>query len=149
MSKIFLLALAASFISASCNLETSKFFNDGQVEIKNRKLDVAVSDDPQELRLGLSVVSEISESQGMLFVYDGPSRPNFWMKDMKFPIDIVWIRSNRVADLSLYLEPEPGKKDRELNLYAPSADVDMVLEVTAGWVTANNVQIGDEVKIIF
>jgi uncharacterized membrane protein (UPF0127 family) len=48
-------------------------------------LAVAITDEDQIK--GLSIKDQMNENEGMLFVYDKPSRQSFWMKDMRFPID--------------------------------------------------------------
>jgi uncharacterized membrane protein (UPF0127 family) len=40
---------------------------------------------------GLAVKNELRDNESMLFVYEEPSKQSFWMKDMRFPIDIIWI----------------------------------------------------------
>jgi uncharacterized membrane protein (UPF0127 family) len=48
-------------------------------------LAVAITDEDQIK--GLSIKDQMNENEGMLFVYDKPSRQSFWMKVMRFPID--------------------------------------------------------------
>ena len=55
------------------------------------KVDLALTDAAQEK--GLSGRSGLKESEGMLFVFNKPGRYGFWMKDMQFPIDMIWISS--------------------------------------------------------
>lgn len=149
MNKVFALTAAIAFAATSCNPKIAEpSFNDAQVEINYKNLNVFVADQPEEQRLGLSIRDQLPESEGMVFTYDQLQKPSFWMKGMKFPIDIIWIRNNRVVDLSLYLQPEPGKEDRQLKLYTPKTEVDMVLEVSSGWATKNDIQLGDEVKLL-
>lgn len=147
MSKVYILLVALPLLATSCSKQAEFLYNDGAVELAGRRLNVQVADQIEEQQQGLSGRAGISENEGMLFIYDRPIRAGFWMKDMLFPIDIVWIREGRVVDLSLLAAPEPGKPDHELKVYFPKTEVDQVLEVAGGWVTGNNLTIGDEVSV--
>jgi len=49
----------------------------------------------------------LSAHQGMLFVYQTPARQCFWMKDMLFPIDIIWVNAQQtVVRVALQVRPE-------------------------------------------
>lgn len=60
------------------------------------KLSVEVVNTPESRELGLSGRSGISDKHGMLFVFPSSGSFGFWMKDMKFPIDMVWINKDGV-----------------------------------------------------
>lgn len=99
-------------------------------------------------RLGLSGRDGLGENSGMLFVFDHSDFYDFWMKDMKFPLDIIWIKNNKVADLEENVPPPlAGAPDASPPVYKPEAPADSVLEVKAGFAGKNQVKIGDEVKI--
>ena len=79
---------------------------------------IAGADFPVELAItaeeqiqGLSGRPALAAGTGMLFVYQQQSKYSFWMPDMRFPLDIVWISSDCVvADVTLNaLPPEPGQ----------------------------------------
>ncbi len=57
--------------------------------------DVAITDEDQTK--GLSIKDHMNENEGMLFAYDKPSQQSFWMKDMRFPIDIIWLNCGRIC----------------------------------------------------
>ncbi len=80
----------------------------------------------------------------MLFIFPTPDTYAFHMKDMRFPIDIIWIRSNVIVDIS---KDVPVPKGMDLPTYQPSADADMVLEVNAHFTDRYNIQPGDKVEI--
>jgi len=63
------------------------------------------STDEQRIR-GLSGSEKLNENQGMLFLFDKPSKQGFWMNKMNFPIDIVWLDSNnKVVHIEKQLDP--------------------------------------------
>ena len=83
----------------------------------------------------------------MLFVFENKGPYGFWMKDMKFAIDIIWIDENKnILDIVANTAPQPGKKDKELTVYKPRDDALYVLEFNAGLANLNNLQIGDKVS---
>ena len=67
------------------------------------------------------------------------------MRDMKFSIDIIWIRDNAVVDVSENL-PLPVFGNLLIE-YSPSSNINKVLEVPAEFVKANNIKIGDNLEI--
>jgi len=95
---------------------------------------------PEEKARGLSDRESLAENMGMLFVYEKPVLPGFWMKDMKFPIDIIWIDAGKkIVDITENLVPETFSQ-----LFYPRSPVLYVLEVNANWARNHNVTIGDE-----
>jgi uncharacterized membrane protein (UPF0127 family) len=101
--------------------------------------DLALSQDQQTK--GLAVKNHMNESEGMLFVFQNPSKQSFWMKDMKFPIDIMWLDANRsVVYIAPNLEPCPSLGN--CPGYVPNKDSLYVLETTAGFSLRHNVTVG-------
>jgi len=85
----------------------------------------------------------------MLFVFEQENiRQSFWMKDMNFAIDIIWISDEEIIQIDENIPPpDPGMPDSELKSYLPNQPIDYVLEVNAGFSDENNIKIGDPVKI--
>ena len=69
------------------------------------------------------------------------------MKDMKFPIDIVWINGNKIVGFSEDVRPQPDSSIFGLKSYYPPEAVDRVLEVGAGIVQKYGIQVGDSVSL--
>jgi len=87
----------------------------------------------------LSNREKLAENQGMLFVFDHTDYHSFWMKDMRFAIDIIWIDENKkVVDITHNAEPESYPK-----IFKPSLPAQYVLEVNAGWAEEHRVKVGD------
>lgn len=97
--------------------------------------------------LGLSGRESLGANDGMLFVFSGPGVQNFWMKDMNFPLDMIWISGNAVAGFAQDAAPQPGDPLWKLKIYASPYNVDKVLEVVAGTVAKYNIKVGDTVTI--
>lgn len=115
-----------------------------QVSVKDLKLDAKIVSKASDRKKGLSDTESLPLAQGMLFVFENTGTYSFWMKDMKFAIDIIWLDENKkIVSIANYAYPEPDKKDGELTLYSPSSPAKYVLEINAGLATLNGLQIGD------
>jgi uncharacterized membrane protein (UPF0127 family) len=80
----------------------------------------------------------------MLFYFLIPKQAGIVMRDMRFPIDILWIDSKlKIVDMVANVAPEPDKKEAELRVYYPRTEVSFVLEVPAGFIEKNGVVLGD------
>ncbi len=99
-----------------------------------------------ELACGLSGRTGLGDGQGMLFLFSSGSVQNFWMKDMQFGLDIIWISGGRVVGFAQDVPP-PAPKTRlwRLAIYSSPPDVNRVLEVPAGTVARDGIQVGDVV----
>ncbi len=115
------------------------------VTVKGLTVDAEVAANSASRKKGLSKRDSIPFKQGMLFVFENPGQYGIWMKDMRFAIDILWLDENKkVVDLIAEVVPEQGKKDSELTIYKPSHNAKYVLEINAGLVKLNNIQVGDQ-----
>jgi uncharacterized protein len=98
----------------------------------------------EERTRGLSNRVSLPNHWGMVFLFNKPDRYGFWMKEMRFPLDIIWIENNRVVGISENLLPE-GVQPK--NIYYPPATADTILEVNAGQARALGITTGDVVKL--
>jgi uncharacterized membrane protein (UPF0127 family) len=93
--------------------------------------------------LGLSGRSKMLDGEGMLFIFDTPGKYGFWMKDMTFSLDILWINKNGVVvAVERGLTPETYPKT-----YINGADATYVLEINAGQSEKLGLYLGSKVKI--
>jgi uncharacterized membrane protein (UPF0127 family) len=106
--------------------------------------DLAINNDQQSK--GLSVKNTLKENEGMLFVFKQPSRQGFWMKDMKFPIDIIWLDANSTV-VHIENNLKPCVSVFSCHVYVPDKNSLYVLETTAGFSQRHNVKIGTHVDL--
>lgn len=124
------------------------FGNKGTVTIHDTKTQVEVADDDDSRRTGLSGRDSLEEGQGMLFVFEEKQLVEFWMVDMKFPIDIIFIDDTKIVDIDQNVQPpEEGANKAALPTYSPSIPVNYVLEVPGGYSEKNNIKVGDTAEI--
>lgn len=117
------------------------------IRVAENMLDVYVADSERKREIGLAAFNEISDQQGMLFVFDTTGIQNFWMKDMKFDIDIIWINGEEIVDITKDVPIQNAMSDNELVKYQPATAANRVLEVNSGWADRNNIKVGDKVKM--
>lgn len=117
------------------------------IKINSTTLEVEIADSNEERAKGLSDRDSLEKDKGMLFVFSSSSKANFWMKDTKIPLDIIWIKNNKVVSINKNVQPEPGKKDSELQVYPSPGEIDYVLEVNAGFSEKNNIKPNSPVSI--
>jgi uncharacterized protein len=99
-----------------------------------------------EQSCGLSGRTGLADGDGMLFSFGSGSIQNFWMKDMNFAIDMIWISGDKVVGFAENAPaPAPNIKLWQLPIYTSPPGVDTVLEVPAGTVAKDNIQVGDVV----
>ncbi len=97
---------------------------------------------------GLSGRATLGINNGMYFIFPDAESYGFWMKDMNFPIDIVWISGHTVVGYTENVPPPaPGTPDSALQIYYPPEPVDRVLELHAGRVQILKLSAGDTIAV--
>ncbi len=129
--------------------KTTETYETKTVKIGDSSIKAEVAKTESEREKGLSGREKLEKGSGMLFVIDsGKSTPTFWMKDMKFAIDIIWIKSGKIIQIDRSVEaPTLGTPNDKLKLYSPKSAVDYVLEVSSGFSELNNIKVGDSILI--
>ena len=108
--------------------------------IGKQAISLAISDTEALREQGLSGTKNLNFDQGMLFVFDSPNIPQFWMKDMNYPLDMIWIDANKkIVGVAENVAPDtyPAKT------FAPSVPIQYVIEAQAGFYKASYLKVGD------
>ena len=116
------------------------------IHVGSSTFDVEMATTPTEQACGLSGRDGLADGTGMLFIFGSSSMQNFWMKDMKFPIDIVWISGNKIVGAAQNADPQIGASIWQLKIYTSPFGVDKVLELPAGTVASRGIKNGDTVS---
>lgn len=141
---IFLLVLAIVVIFRAIPKE-KRGLERAEVKIGEQIFVVEIADTPAKRTQGLSGREGLREGEGMLFVFDKPATYDFWMKGMKFPIDIIWIRSDKIIGFEENISPDNSASPK---IYSPTELVDKVLEVNAGTVSKLGIQISQSIEVL-
>jgi uncharacterized membrane protein (UPF0127 family) len=117
---------------------SAQYRHDATITIGSNTLNAQVSSTSHQLQTGLSGRSCIKSDDAMLFVFDKPGYYPFWMKDMKFPIDIIWINENKtVNQVKSSVSPNTYP-----NTFVNTQPAKYVLEVKAGTTLQLNINEG-------
>jgi hypothetical protein len=110
-------------------------------------LTVELAVEPAETSRGLGFRDGLAQGTGMLFVFDGPAPRSFWMRGMRFCLDIIWIEEGAIQGAAESVCPEPpGTADADLPSYVSPVPVTYVLEVPAGWLDHYGLGVGTPVE---
>jgi uncharacterized protein len=111
------------------------------LKIDKSVLSVEIASTTQEVEIGLSNRTELEKNSGMLFVFEKEGNHGFWMKDMKFNVDMIWIDKNKkIIYMESNVEPQTYPK-----IFGSDVTSLFVLETPAGFLLGNNIKIGDSV----
>jgi uncharacterized membrane protein (UPF0127 family) len=128
---------------ADSNVAVGEPLKKAIVNISGSHLIASIADTPLARTNGLSNVRVIGPNEGKLFVFDSEDYHEFWMKDMNFSIDIIFINDKgTVVDFVENIAPETYP-----NSFKPKYPASKAIEVNAGWVKAQNIKIGDFVLL--
>ncbi len=113
------------------------------MKLHDKKFSLDIADDPEERTRGLSGRESLADSRGMLFIYDEPGIYGFWMKEMKFSIDLLWLDK----DLKIVHVVPAASPDSYPSVFYPSAEAEYVLEVPAGTTEQLGIKVGDTAQL--
>lgn len=127
----------------STNLPSADY-SSATIRIGGKTLQVDLAVTSAERGLGLSGRASLSDGDGMLFIFELPDAHGFWMKDMLFPIDIIWFDENKIV---VYVEsgvlPESYPK-----VFTPNRPAKYVLETKSGFAAENGIGVGDSAEFL-
>jgi uncharacterized protein len=147
----FFLAVLCSCFLSGCSWGLFKQDHQLQpIQVGKSQLQVEVVSQPASLAAGLSNRDQIG-SDGMLFILGKRQIAQFWMKEMKFDLDLIWIDQGKVVGVVEQVpHPQPSQQLANPNsfpIYSSQQPVEMVLELKSGDVQRYQIQVGDQVKI--
>jgi uncharacterized protein len=97
-------------------------------------------------RLGLMYRSAMPHNVGMLFVFPQQGKHGFWMKNTPLPLDIIWMNENQEI-VEIVANAQPCPKEGNCHIWTPRAEALWVLEVNAGLVKENNVELSQSIAL--
>lgn len=110
--------------------------------INDQKFEAEIADTDEKRTLGLSGREDLPKDSGLLFIFPNPDYHPFWMKDMNFPIDILWIDENwTIVNITENVQPESYPQT-----FQPQIPAKYVLEINAGLSRELNIKRGDKIR---
>jgi uncharacterized protein len=115
------------------------------ISIDGNTIHVTVVDNDTDRERGLGGRSGLAPDEGMLFVFQKDGLYRFWMKDMQFSIDMLWIDSNGKI---IFIQPDVAPSTYP-NSFGPHQLARYVLELPANYAAQHGVATGDLVNFKF
>ena len=148
---IFLLLLAVFFVSfnlKSKNISPVPSAAEKQLQIETSSkivtINVEIAKTEAELTQGLSNRKSIDQNSGMYFELGQRAVTSFWMKEMLFPLDIIWIDNGTIVGIE---KNAPIPTSATIPTFHSPTEVTNVLEVNAGFSTQNKINPGDTIVL--
>lgn len=110
--------------------------------IGNHRMYPEIVSSRKSLEKGLGGRNALCSSCGMLFEFQRAGKYAFWMKNMKFPLDIIWIFQGKIVHIEKNIQPD------FVGTLAPLEEADEVLEINAGNVDGLGIKIGDTISVM-
>lgn len=115
-----------------------------KIKINDAVVSAEVVDTEAAMELGLGGRNSLESGSGMWFVFSEESNYGFWMKDMKFSLDMIWFDKNlKVVGIKKDATPESYPQ-----IFYPDSDALYVLEISAGFVENHKIKIDDQAEIL-
>ena len=138
---IGLIIMAFSFRSTETPPQSSEIAPTRTILVGGATIRVQVVDTDASRQRGLSGIAGLADDEGMLFIFEEDGLYSFWMHEMRFSIDILWIDSEgTVVHLEKDLAPETYPQS-----FTPLSPARYVLEVAAGFSEAHGIHVGSRV----
>lgn len=110
------------------------------IQLGDARIAVAVADTAASREQGLSGTATLSKDHGMLFVFQSDDKWDFWMKDMHYSLDIIWLDANKKV---VSITPHATPNSYPHTVFSPDKPARYVLEVNAGLAEKSNITVGE------
>ena len=104
-------------------------------------INIEVADDQQQRAQGMMYRSSMEETQGMLFIHDNAKVQSYWMKNVKIPLDIIYVNPDKEI-VTIYQGVMPYSEKS----IPSSAEALYVVEVNAGFTGRHDIEEGDLIE---
>ena len=141
---VTLMIMAFLFYQVKTGLRPGESIVSPNVIINGHVIKIEIADDFDKQTSGLSGRPVLGINEGMLFIFNNKQVRRFWMKNMNFPLDIVWLDTDKVVNIGQNLPPEG---ESPAHTYSSVAPVNNVLEINAGLAAKYDLKIGDKIII--
>jgi len=145
---LFLVILVIVILKFNLINVFEKRFIPSYAQIGNRRFSLLLARTEKERMTGLSNTNKLQENQAMLFVFEKKEYYSFWMKNVKFPIDILFINDSTIVDMYENVQPALSTMDTAgLPIYRSKKQANYVLEINGGLAKKTNVKVGNKITI--
>jgi uncharacterized membrane protein (UPF0127 family) len=110
------------------------------LELNNSTYQLTIVQSDADRQRGLSGTASLPSDHAMLFVFPNIGRPAIWMKDMNYPIDIVWLDSDKKV---VYMVKNAQPSSYPDTIFQTDKDSRYVIELSAGTIEKTGIHRGD------
>ncbi len=138
------IATSSAEIPGSCGS-----YQQGLVAINSKTINVDISDTECKRVLGLSGRATLADGTGMIFIFDVPGYYPFWMQDMNFSLDMVWISADfQIVGIAKNVNPSTfnAQNPQQSQTFGGQYLAQYVLELPAGFSDKNNLEVGNKIS---
>jgi uncharacterized protein len=143
--KVFIIIVVVALLGLILFLKWPRSTSSATVILNSERFIIDIATNDQEWARGLSGRTSLAADQGMLFLFPSKAPRSFWMKDMNFALDILWLDGDKIVGWEVNVPPPQARTP--LISYVSSVPVDKVLELPAGSVARLNLKVGDLIYI--
>lgn len=160
--QLFLITILSSFLLSGCiDIPTASSENPqtviksqsqgqslpitGKLILNDIQIDLEIAVTPEQQAIGLMFRDTLPSNRGMLFPFNPPTRVNFWMKNVSFPLDLIFLADGIVKDIAHNVPP---CEKEPCPIYSPNSEIDQVLELGGGSAQNFGITKGDRLNII-
>jgi uncharacterized membrane protein (UPF0127 family) len=108
----------------------------------SQSLNLYVADTEKKREQGLSGVQKLNDHEGMIFIFSKPDYYAFWMKDMNFSLDFIYLHKDTIVDLKSDISPLSYPETIQ-----PIKPSDKIIEVNSGTIKKIQAKIGDVIQL--
>jgi uncharacterized membrane protein (UPF0127 family) len=112
----------------------------GSLKVNGQKINIEIAENDQQWYQGLSDRDSLGADSGMYFIFPAKNKLDFVMRNMRFPLDIIFINDDKILNIAENLAPE-GSETK--NIYSSVGEANRVLEVNAGYCKKYGIKAGD------
>jgi len=143
MKKTLIVLIAVVFLAVLIVFANTPHKKTLNARLGGEALLLEVADTDALRARGLSGHEPLAKGEGMLFVFSKSNQYGFWMKDMLFPLDILWFDANyQIVDVWEHADPSSYPKT-----VAPRVPAQFVLEMPAGFFADHHLKVGNIIEI--
>jgi len=139
---VIFFGIAYYFSNFFINLTATKT---ARATINGHSITLLIARTEKEKEIGLSSRKNLPKDEGMIFPFATPGNYPFWMKDMKFSIDIIYLRDQKIVTILKNVKP-PSSLIGNPPIYTPSAPSDTVIEINAGLSDTYKLKTGEKIN---
>ncbi len=141
---LIIISIILFFVYVNKNLDKKPAST--EIKMASSTIYAQIADSDTERSLGLSYTKELGKNAGMLFIFDQIGSKNFWMRDMNYDLDIIWLDENK--QVTGFFENAKRESYNKLNpssskVFHSPEQTKYVLELNAGSIKELKIKVSD------